>query len=526
VSLFLLLITCANAASLFLARALVRRREIAIRLALGVSRSRLAILLMADALLLAIIGAAAAIAVAWWAIPGVRSILFAGASTAHWAIDGRLVSFTVLTALTAGLLAGIVPALQASRPSLAGALQQGTRQGAMHRSRTRVALLVAQGALSVALLAGTGLFVRSLQRIGALHLGLDLDRVLMVSFDGRHGGYTDEMVAGVAREMRERALAIPGVESASLTVSVPFHGQYALPLRLPGHDSLPGMERGSAPFIYAVTGDFFRTTGTRILSGRTWTGIDDRGPAVAVVSAAMARRFWPTGDALGSCFRIEIRSPTADCIRVIGIAEDARRESLLESEPALQYYVPLAQAPRPLTEQMLLVRATRPAQVRVPLMRTLQGLRPDLPYVHVQTLEELVAPELRPWRLGATIFALFGVLALVVAAVGTYSVMQFSVSQRLHEMGVRIALGARGTHLVRMVAGEALRTGSIACVAGIVVALALGRFVGALLFRTSPRDPLVLGGAALLMLVAGVLATLVPAWRASRADPVAALKTE
>jgi predicted permease len=485
-------------------------------------------LILADAVLLALLGGVAALVVAWWGIPLVRSMLFAGTRTGPWAIDGRIVAFTIVAALAAGLLAGIVPAVQASRPSLLGALRQGAREGVVHRSRTRLALLVAQGALSVALLAGTGFFVRSLQRIGEEHLGLDLRNVLVADFHNRRSGYSPELVRETFFEMRERAVAMPGVESASLTVGVPFEGQYALPLRIPGHDSIPGFERGYAPFLYAVTPDIFRTMGTRIIAGRGLTDADDRAdaPAVAVVSAQMARLIWPSGDAIGQCFKIELRSPTPDCTQVVGISEDTRREALLETTPPAIYWVPLAQAPRPLSELTLLVRAAAPAQVRGPLARALQAVRPDMPYVNIRTLEEVVAPELRPWRLGAAVFALFGALALVVAGVGTYSVMQFSVSQRLHELGVRIALGARRGHLVRMVTAESLRIGLFASVAGVTMVLAAGPLVASLLYETSARDPIVLGAVVLVLMVSGVAATLLPAWRATRVDPVMTLKAE
>ena len=528
VALLLLAITCANVANLLLARSLSRRREIAVRLALGVSRARLTMLFLADAVLLALLAGAAALVVAYWGIPIVRSVLFAGTATGNWSIDGRVVAFTVVTAIAAGAVAGIIPALQASRPSLIGALRQGAREGVVHRSRTRIVLLVTQGALSVALLAGTGLFVRSLQRIGGQHLGLDLDRVLVADFDGRASGYNAEQVVAIVRDMRDVALRVAGVESASLTVGVPFEGQYALPLRIPGRDSIPGMERGSAPFIYAVTADFFRTMGTRITTGRALTDADDRvdAPSVAVVSAAMARLIWPAGDVIGQCFKVELRSPTPDCTQVVGIAEDAHRESVVGNAGAVQYYVPLSQAPRPLSEQTLLVRAADPRRVRAALGRTLQGLRPDMPYVNVRTLEEAVAPELRPWRLGAAVFGLFGALALLVAAVGTYSVMQFSVSQRLHELGVRMALGARRRDLIRLVTAESMRIGVLASLAGVVMVMIAGPLVASLLFRTSPRDPLVLASVVSVLLVSGVLATLLPAWRATRVDPATTLKAE
>ena len=527
----LLLITCANVANLLLARALSRRREVAIRLALGVSRGRLAALFILDAIVLALLGAAAALMFARVGVPLVRSILFAGTETGDWSVDARVVMFSVLVALAAGLAAGIVPAVQASRPALVGALRR-TRDGMAHRSRTRRALLVAQGALTLALLAGTGLFVRSLERIGQRELGLDLNRVVVADFEDRGTGYDTALVRRLYLEMVQRARAMPGVESASLTVGVPLEGQYALPLELPGHDSLPGMDRGRAPFIYAVTPDFFRTMGTRIIAGRSLTEADDEpnAPPVAVVSASMAALFWPsnTGGPLGQCFRIVLSSPMPDCIRVVGVAEDARRESLLGAgeRESVQYYVPLSQAPALLQELTLLVRSRNPRAAVGTLAAMTRSMRPDMPFVRVRTLEDAVAFELRPWRVGASVFGLFGILALIVAAVGTFSVIQFGVTQRRHELGVRIALGARARQLVTMVVGDTLRMIAIAGVAGLLLVLATGRFVQAHLFETSPRDPMVLGIAAAVLIAAAVAATLVPAVRATRVDPLTALKVE
>ena len=531
VAILLLLITCANVANLLLARALSRRREVAIRLALGVSRARLASLFIMDAVLLALLGAAAALMFARAGVPLVRSILFAGTETVYWAVDTRVATFSVVVAVAAGLMAGIVPAVQASRSALIGALRR-TRDDMVQRSATRRALLVAQGALTLSLLAGTGLFVRSLERIGQREPGFDLDRIVVADFEDRGTGYDEELVRRLYLEMVERTRALRGVESASLTVGVPLEGQYALPLELPGHDSIPGMQRGSAPFIYAVTPEFFRTMGTRIIAGRGLLESDDdpNAPAVAVVSASMATLFWPTGTggSLGQCFRIVLRDATPDCIRVVGVAEDARRESLLGGgdRETVQYYVPLAQAPSLLSNLTLLVRATDAGAAAGALSTMTRTMRADMPYVRVRTLEDAVALEMRPWRVGASVFGLFGALALVVAAVGTFSVIQFGVTQRRHELGVRIALGARGRQVVEMVVGDTLRMIAIAGGAGLLIVLATGRFVESHLFETSARDPAVLGVATAVLVIAAVIASIVPALRATRMDPLTALKAD
>ena len=232
-------------------------------------------------------------------------------------------------------------------------------------------------------------------------------------------------------------------------------------------------------------------------------------PPVAIVTAQMARLVWPDQNALGQCFRVALRNARADCIRVVGIAEDTREDALLEEGPEPIYWVPLATAPRQLSEPTLLVRATNPRRIRAQLAGMVRNLRADMPYVHVRTLEEAVAPELRPWRLGAAVFGLFGALALLVAAFGTYSVMQFSLSQRLHELGVRIALGARREHLFGMVTRESLRIGALAALAGILLVLLTGPLVAGLLFQTSPRDPVVLGTVVAVLMLSAIMATLI-----------------
>jgi predicted permease len=527
VSVLLLVITCANVANLLLARALSRRREIAVRLALGVSRGRLMSLMLIEALVLALLGGAAALLVARWSIPIVSATLFAGTSLGEWPLDGRVVGFTTLVAVIAALLAATVPALQASNPRLIEHLKLGGRDGTLYRSRTRTFLVVTQGALCVALLAGTGLFVRSLQRIGAQHLGMDMTRVLVAGFDGWRGQMTPAEVFETYVEMRRRAMTMPGVESASLSVGVPFRGQYAYPIVANGTDSIPGLPRGTVPFIYAVTPDFFRTMGTRIVLGRGLAETDNASAQpVAVVNEQMAKRLWPGESPLGKCFKIKILRPTPDCISVVGVAEDSRTQGLVEEEPAVQYYMTLDQSPLQASQSSLLVRASSPEAVRSNLQRVVQAARPDLPYVEVERLEDLVVRELRPWRLGERMFGLLGALALIVVAVGVYSVTQFSVSQRRQEVGIRVALGARGSEIVSLVVRQALTASLAACLAGSLFVLLGGGLVAGLLFQTSPRDPGVLSTVVAVLLASTTVAACVPAIRASRVDPAEVLRSQ
>jgi len=527
VSVLLLVVTCANVANLLLARSLSRRREIAVRLALGVSRGRLMTLMLIEALVLALCGGIAALLVARWSIPIVRATLFAGTSLGEWPLDVRIVGFTTLVAVIAGLLAAAVPALQASNPRLIENLKLGGRDGALHRSRTRTVLVVTQGALCVALLAGMGLFVRSLQRIGAQHLGLDMARVVVVGFDAWRGQMTPAEVVDAYVEMRRRAMGIPGVESASLSVGVPLRSQYNYPIVVNGSDSIPGLPRGTTPYIYAVTPEFFRTMGTRIVLGRGLAETDNAtAQPVAVVSEYMAKRIWPGVSPLGKCFKIKILRPTPDCISVVGVAEDSRRLGLVEEEPAIQYYMTLDQSPLQHYQTSLLVRALSPEAMRSDLQKVAQATRPNLPYVEVQLLEDLVARELRPWRLGARMFGLLGALALVVAAVGAYSVTQFTVSQRRQEVSIRVALGARGSEIVSLVVRQALVVSLVSCLVGGLFVVLGGRFVATLLFQTSPRDASVLSIVMAVLLGSTIVAAWIPAVRASRVDPADVLRSQ
>jgi predicted permease len=521
---FVLLIACANVANLLLVRALRRRREIAVRLALGISRSRLVGQLLAESIVLAILGGAAALLVAHWGGELLRSILFAEVEWADSPVDRRLLAFTAVIALGTGVLAGLVPALQASRPDLTTALKSGAREGGVHLSRTRAVLVVAQASLAVVLLVGTGLFVRSLRNVQAIDLGVDADRVLFGSMDLRKIGLSATSVDAVFRRILERVSAHPGVESAAMSLTVPFWSSYGIPARLPGRETLPRPE-GGGPYYNAVGPGFFETTGTRILRGRDFTDADSRGSEpVVIINETMARLWWPTGDALGQCIQIGVQP--AGCHRVIAVVENQSRQEVIEDDLLFFYYA-LAQAPAELTARQLVVRPIGdPSRMVEPIRQAMQTAMPGLPYAQVRPLSTLFATELRPWRLGASMLGAFGALALVIAAVGLYSVISFSVAQRTHEMGVRIALGARPVDVVRLVVRQGIIIAAVGAVLGIAAALVGGRFVEPLLFETSAREPVMFGIALGLILGVAAAASVVPALRATRVSPVVALRTD
>jgi predicted permease len=520
VSLVVWLIACANVANLLLARALGRRREIAVRLALGVGRGRLAGQLLIESLLLAMLGGVAGVLVAQWGGAVLRAALLSNTSGAAVVTDPRTLLFAGLAALLAGLLTGLAPIFQTRRADLTRDLKTGTREGAVHRSRTRVALLLLQGALSVVLLVGAGLFVRSLRNVRQLHLGYDPDSVLVVHTQMRGVQLDSAHNVALLRRLLEEAQAMPGVARASRQVTMPFWETWSTDLYVAGIDSV---ERLGEFDLNAVSADYFATMGTRLLRGRGITEQDAAGaPRVMVVSEAMARALWPGREALGECVRVG--ADTVPCTTVVGIAENIKSQSLSD-DPGFFYYLSSAQSNPQLGGLFLRVRGYAPRSQEA-IRRRLQPLMPGPSYVTVTPLTEVLGGQARSWRLGATMFTAFGLLALVLAAIGLYSVIAYNVAQRTHELGVRSALGAQLGDLVRLVLTDGMRLALVGVVLGSVIAFIVGRWAQPLLFEQSARDPAVFAGVAAVLLAVAAVASWIPARRAGRVDPMRALRSE
>jgi predicted permease len=520
-----LLIACANVANLLLARAVQRKREIAVRVALGASRGRLARQLLADSAVLGVLGGVAALLITLWVGPVLSSSLLSDAATAA-GLDTRVLLFATVAVLVTAMLAGFAPAYHASAPDLSSALKAGEREGTFQRSRLRTGLLVGQVALTLVLLAGAGLFVSSLRHVQGLRLGFDADRLIVVSVDLQRLGYERAAVNALYEDMRHRVKRLPGVSGASLAVGNPFGWAFAVTLFVPGLDSLPRVPSGG-PYFQAVTPDYFRTMGAAVRRGRALVPTDIAGAQrVVVVNETMARLYWPGQDPLGKC--LKIISPAAPCAAVVGVVEDARLNQVTD-EGAIQYFIPLAQADSvtrsPVTA--LLIRTDGPADALVgAVRRTIQETAADLPYPSIDPMPRLFASQLRPWRLGSVLLSLFGALGLVLAGVGLYGVLSYVVSQRTQEMGIRIALGAGRREILELVMGQALRVTGWGLVLGAAGALAVGRAIASLLYGVTPHDPVVLS---LVMVILGAVATVasyLPARRATQVDPMVALRTE
>ena len=521
VSVIVLLIACANVANLLLARALRRRREIAVRLALGSSRARLFSQLLTESIVLALLGGVAGAFVAHWGGEVLRATLLEQQSQAPAGLrDPRTMLFALTTAIVVGLLSGLAPVLQASKANLNADLKTGAREGMHARSPARTLLLVFQGALSVVLLVGAGLFVRSLENVQSLRLGYDVDPILWVNLNMRG----EKLDSARNVELRERllraAMAIPGVENASRQTAVPFWSNSSASLFVEGIDTVSRL--GQFDYV-AVSPTHFKTMGTRLLRGRAIEAQDvATSPRVMVVSDAMARVLWPGRDPIGQC--VKVRADTMPCTFVVGVAENIKEQRLL-TDSGYFYYMPITQS-RP-DDGGLFVRARRDAEeLMEPLRRALQREMPGAAYVTVTPMTQIVSSETRSWELGATMFVAFGLLALVLAAVGLYSVIAYNVTQRTHEMGVRIALGARAVDVARLVVGEAVRVGGVGIAIGVVIALWATKWVKPLLYDVSPTEPGIYVTVAVVLLSVAVLASWVPARRATRVDPNVALRAD
>ena len=520
VTLVVLLVACANVANLLLARALARRREIALRRALGVSSGRLFQQLFTESILLATLGGVLGLALAQWGGGFLRALFLPPDFTATVVTDHRTLIVTLSLTIITALLTGLAPLFDATHASLSPMLVGAGRDTGLRSSRGRRALLLLQATLSVVLLVGAGLFVRSLQHVHALRLGYDVDPLLLVSDQKRGVVLTPAQRLALENRLVEIARTIPGVVGASIVSSVPFYGFEGRALFVTGIDSVDVLGNFD---MQAANPDYFRTVGTRLLRGRAFDEHDDaHAPRVVVVSQGMANALWPAQEALGKCIRIASRD--SSCATVIGVTEDLRLHRLRDTREFV-YYIPIAQHGEP--EGMLFVRVAGEAtDYAENVRRQLQRVMPGSSYVVVEPFRNIVDVTVRSWKLGATMFVAFGGLALTLAAIGLYSVIAYGVTQRRRELGVRIALGASAGNVVRLVMQGGMRLVFVGILLGGAIALVAGPAIAPLLFQESPRDPVVYAIVAAALVSVALLASLIPAALAARVDPSVALRSD
>ncbi len=519
-------------AGLLLVRAADRQREVAIRLALGATRAQLAQLFLVEGLILALAGGVLGIALRERGGSVIRAFLLPQLGTLHGTIDARVLGISALVTIATGLACGLVPAFHARRRDIAGAVIGAPRPARVPRPYVRSALLVGQVALATALVAGAALFITSWWNVRAIRLGFSPDQLIVGRMPLADMGYSTAESRGIYQEMAERVRALPGVSEVSVASSVPFVSTQDAPISIPGVDRsamAKAMTRPVGPELYVVSPWFFATSEVRILRGRGFTDADiDGAPPVTIVNESFARTFWPAGDAIGKC--VQIRSwgpPRGDvpCSEIVGIAADVKSESI-RGEPGPQMYAPLAQR-SDITPGGILVRTDGDPSALLPSVRhAMLGAASTLPFADVKRMTEYLEPEMRPWRLGASMFTLFGAMALGLAAVGLYGVFSYAVSRRTREMGIRTALGARYQDIIRLVMLDGISLAVAGMLIGVILAFAIGQVLAALLVGVSGANPVLLGAAGALVIAVTLIAVALPARRAASVDPAVALREE
>lgn len=521
-----LLIACANVANLLLAHGASRRREFAVRLAVGAGRFRLARQLLTESLLLAFLGAVVGVGVAWW---GSRMlVLMASSGPSALPLDVtpnlRVLGFTVAASLLSAIIFGVAPALRASRVEPNSSLKgRGVAKSAF-QSPLGKALVVAQVALSLLLLVGAGLFVRTLVNLQKLPTGFNTENVILLDVDTSTVGYKDKdpRLVALLGDVESKVKTVPGVTGAAFSFVIFAQGQWSGPAYVLGQDVPAGTSRNLRNNI--VGNDFFDVMGMQLIDGRR-LNIHDTGKSqkVAVINEAAAKRFFPGTNPIGR--RYGINGPeSGNDIEVVGIVKNAKSDSVTEEVRPMAYY-PFTQFPGPLHN--LVVRFTGPSESVVPQVRSaIKQVHRDLPIDDVVPLEDFISRSLVQQKLLARLASFFGVLALLLACVGLYGVMSYSVARRTNEIGIRMALGARGTSVLWLVLKEVLLLVGIGVVLGLGASLMTTKTAATLLFGLKPNDPTTLALASAVLIVVSLLAGYLPARRASRVDPMIALREE
>jgi macrolide transport system ATP-binding/permease protein len=521
-----LVIACANVANLLLSKAVGRRREVAVRLSLGASRTRLVRQLLTESLLLSLVAGVAGVVMAYWTmdvimafVPPVDLPLDLGLR-----MDGMTLVFAIAVSAITGVLFGLAPALQASSPHTINALKEEGRSGSGGRTsgRLRSALVVSQVAVCLVLLVGATLFLRSFIAAQTLSPGFDADRLVTASMDMFPSGYTGERHREFQRRTLEAVQALPGVESAAFGSRIPigFGGNNSTAVSIDGYQP---RENEEVVINYStVSAGYFETMGIAIRAGREYTDADTAtSPRTIVINEAMARRYWPDGNALGKIVRF---GPNAS--EVIGIVADAKYGSINE-RPLPQLFVPMARSE--VSTLRLFVRTSDPGPLVAEVRNAIRALDPNLPIYDARTLTEHMQGAVFAQRMAANLLGAMGVLALLLAAIGLYGVMAYAVSQRTQEMGIRLALGASPASLLNMIVGQGMKLTTIGLLIGLALALAAFGSIGAvrtLLPGISPLDPITFVAVPLLLAAIACLASWFPARRAGRVDPLVALRVD
>jgi predicted permease len=531
-----LLTACANLTNLLLVRAAGRRREFAVRMALGASRVRLLQQLLSESLVLGVLAGGLAVLISSWAsnlltrfnpLPSTIPIAF------DMRMDARVYLFIAALSLGMGLVLGLLPALHASRASALDGLRDATRSaGAGTASRSRQVFVAAQVALSLAVLVLAGLFLRSLQNAARMDLGFEPRRAVALDVDVRTKGWSDERANEYYREIRRRIEGLPGVQAVAFANLMPLDlATGRTPVVIAGHEPVEGREPLRLSFNRIDPG-YFATLGIPLRGGRDFTERDDEhGMPAVVINETMARRYWPGGEAIGKSFRLEgadagpiERSVAASVVQVVGVVADAKYRTLGET-PEPHFYLPYGQSFD--GARSVIARTTGdPGPLLAAVQHELLAVDPALPGFFARTLEQQISLAFLPARLAGIVSAAFGLLALALATVGIYGVVAYSVAQRTREMGIRLALGATPGDVLRLVLGQGMRLVALGIVIGAAGALGLAQLVGGFLYDVHAADPGSYLAATALLTAMAIVSCYLPARRATRVDPMAALRHE
>ncbi|MGH9935376.1 MAG: ABC transporter permease [Blastocatellia bacterium] len=524
---FILLIACVNVANLLLVRAADRQKEIALRLALGAGRGRIVRQLLSESLLIALLGGAFGVLVGYWMLDGLLALAPSNIpQLGRVGLNNTVLLFTLGVSVLTSALCGLLPAWQASRTDLQTTLKEGGRSAAgAGRDVTRKTLLVVEVSLALVLLVGAGLLVRSMARVLSVDPGFNPDNLLTMGISLPGEAYTAPRRIAFYDDCLARISALPGVRSAALTLSLPINGSQwgsifiAADKPVPPRGQLPNTE------MIPVSANYFETMGIRLLKGRVFTSADTADSAkVTVINETLARRIWPGEDPIGKRLKPGYPENQAPWHEVVGVVSDVKLNGVERATP-LEAYLPLAQGPWPIFS--VAVRTTGdPLPLAPAVARAIHSIDKDLPVFAIRSMDQLLGSSRSQRRLTLTLLGSFAALALLLAAVGIYGVISYSVRQRTHELGIRMALGAQRRDVLKLILTQGLKLALIGVAIGLLAAFALTRWMETLLFNVRPTDPLTFAAIAVVLLLLALLACWLPARRATKVDPMVALRVE
>ena len=524
---FLLLIACVNVANLLVARGAARQHELAVRAALGGSRRRLVSQMLVESTLVSIAGGALGVGAGAWLLRALVAVAPEGTPRiADVRLDAAALAFAFAAAAICGLVFGALPAFQASGEAGQQVLVRGRAAGFASRShRLRRGLMVVETALALVLLTGAGLMMRTLHELTQVETGFRSDHLVTTRFSLAGEQWTRPKRVAFYTELQSRLRAVPGISDAAFTYSLPIDGSNWNSIFIVGDKPVPPRSQLPSAAFTPVSAGFFETMGMRLIRGRFFDGTDSAtAPKVTVINESLAKRLWPGEDAVGKRLKQGWPETPNEWREVVGVVADVKLNGVAAETP-MQAYLPLPQEP---PESMAIVARTQgdPAAAGPAIEAAMQQLNKDLPLFQIRTMDDVLGTSLARQRMSMLVFVIFALVALTLASIGLYGVVAHGVTERMHEIGVRIALGAEQWHVVGMIVRQGLSMALVGTAIGVAGAIALSRWIQSLLFGVTATDPATLAAVVTVLLAVAVVACSVPAWRATRVDPTSALRAE